>query len=68
MPGTMKMVKVKALVIAKNDGKTYEPGTEFEMEESLVGPHVAAGQVARTDGQKQATTPADKQMRGGADK
>jgi hypothetical protein len=41
----MKMAKVKALVEVRNDGRTYEPGCEFEMEESLVGPHVAAGQV-----------------------
>jgi len=52
MPGTMKTAKVKALVEVKNDGKTYPPGQEFEMEESLVGPHVAAKVVEVVESKK----------------
>ena len=66
MPDTM--IRVKAMVEVYDNGVRHAPGEEFEMEESLVGPHAAAGQVERIGGPKQAAPAADKQQRGGADK
>ena len=60
-----KMVKVKAVTSVRDNGKDYAPGAEFEMEESLVKPHVAAGQVEQV---KQQGSPRDKQFTGGANK
>jgi hypothetical protein len=64
----MGFVKVKALVPVKENGVRRAPGEEWEMEESLVGPHVAAGQVARVAASKQAASPRDKQSLGASDK
>jgi len=55
---TQKMVKVEAVKPVRNDGVSHAPGETFEMEQSLVGPHAAAGQVKVLDG-----PPADKQAR-----
>ena len=41
----MKHVKVRAVTECMDNGVKHAPGEEFEMEESLVGPHVKAGQV-----------------------
>jgi len=41
----MKVVRVKVLKPVSSNGKGYHPGAEFEMEESLVAPHAAAGLV-----------------------
>ena len=42
----MVTTKVKALIDGvRNDGKKYAAGDEFDMEISLVEPHVKAGQV-----------------------
>jgi len=38
-------VKVKAIKAVRDDGKDYRPGEVFQMEASLVRPHVAAGLV-----------------------
>ena len=62
----MKMVKVKAITAVRDNGKNYSPGTEFEMEQSLVKPHEAAGQVEAVD--KSSATPKDKQVTGSANK
>jgi len=67
-------VKVEAIVVVRNDGEFHQPGEVFDMEKSLVAPHVAAGQVKAVDpstgsGQtKQQATPKDKQFTGGRDK
>ena len=61
-----KMVKVKAVTNVRDNGKDYAPGAEFEMEESLVKPHVAAGQVEAMD--KAFGTPRNKQVTGSANK
>ena len=39
------MVKVKALVACTDNGVSHAPGEIFEMERSLVAPHVETGQV-----------------------
>ena len=64
----MGTVKVKALVKVRDNGKNHAPGEEFEMEAGLAEVHERAGQVERVGGTKQATSPADKQQRGGLDK
>ena len=73
----MVKTKVKALTTVRDDGKTHAAGETFEMEISLVKPHVDAGQVElvespETDAtgatEKASGTPADKQARPGKDK
>jgi len=60
-----KMIKVRAVTAVRDNGKDHAPGAEFEMEESLVNPHVAAGQVEQV---KQQGSPRDKQFTGGENK
>ena len=77
-------IEVEALIDGVTDnGRRHRKGERFRMDESLVGPHERAGQVAvvrNDDGNppkppakadrraKQQTPPRDKQQRGGQDK
>ncbi len=53
-----------------NNGKTYAKGDQFAMAHHIVPVHQQAGQVELVDQtqSKQATTPRDKQVTGGANK
>ncbi len=42
-------VKVKAIKAVRDDGRDYRPGEVFDMEASLVKPHVAAGLVEQVN-------------------
>ncbi len=53
-------VKVKALVDCMDNGIKHKPGEEFEMEYSLVKPHVEAGQVEVVAGKVDAAPAAPK--------
>lgn len=70
----MITVKVKAITTVKDNGRTYQPGEVFEMEQSLVEPHVKAGQVKPVAGspkpvkEKQQRSPRDKQYKTGKTK
>lgn len=54
----MVNVKVKAVTECMDNGVRHQPGEVFEMEHSLVEPHVKAGQIeivsdkAKPDGKK----------------
>ena len=63
----MVTVKVKAKTPVFDNGARHSPGDVFEMEHSLVKPHVDAGQVEIVTA-KQLKTPRDKQQTGVADK
>lgn len=58
----MVSTKVRTMIDGvKVNGKRYGKGDEFQMEQSLVKPHVDGGQVeCVTDGAKAQSTPADK--------
>ena len=63
----MVTVKVKAKTPVFDNGKRHAPGDVFDMEHSLVKPHVDAGQIKIVTGKAQ-RTPRDKQQTGVADK
>jgi len=63
----MVMVTVKALKKVRDNGKNHEPGETFEMEQSLVGPHVKAGHVELV-GEKDASSHPNREFTGGTKK
>lgn len=60
-------VMVRALKKVRDNGVNHEPGKTFEMEQSLVGPHVKAGQVELV-GEKAAKPASNRQFMGGKNK
>ena len=63
----MVTVTVKAKTPVFDNGVRHSPGDVFQMEHSLVKPHVDAGQ-AEIVAAKQQATPRDKQATGGRNK